>query len=206
MDFGIEAGRAGKECGIMKMESVRVKDNLGRDVILRAAKEEDAGELIRFMKAAAEETEFLIREPGEFQMSLEEERQFIRSCTENPGALMLLGIVDNCHVGNCSVMGVGPYRRYGHRCQMAVALYKEYWGAGIGKLMMEKALSAAEAMGYEQAELEVVSHNTGAVRLYRKLGFQEYGRFPRNMKYRDGRYADACWMMKQLRKEGAGEA
>lgn len=170
----------------MRMEPVKVKDRLGRDVILRSAEEGDGGDLIRFMKVTAGETEFLIREPEEFQMSLEEERQFIRSCMENPGALMLLGFVDNRHVGNCSVMGIGPYRRYGHRCQMAVALYKEYWGAGIGKLMMEKALSAAEAMGYEQAELEVISHNTGAVRLYRKLGFQEYGRFPRNMKYRDG--------------------
>ena len=199
-------GRDRKGRGIMRIEPVKVKDKLGRDVILRSAEEEDAGDLIRFMKVAAGETEFLIREPEEFQMSLEEERRFVRSCMDDPGALMILGVVDNCHVGNCSVMGLGPYRRYGHRCQMAVALYREYWGAGIGTLMMETALSAAEAMGYEQAELEVVSHNTGAVRLYQKLGFREYGCFPRNMKYRDGRYADACWMMKRLRKEGAGEA
>ena len=63
---------------------------------------------------------------------------------------------------------------------------------------MQTVLDAAKELGYEQAELEVVSDNTGAVELYRKLGFETYGVFPDNMKYSDGTYARAEWMIKKL--------
>ena len=88
--------------------------------------------------------------------------------------------------------------RWAHRCEVAIALYQKYCGRGIGKKMMETALEAARRMGYEQAELDVVSANQAALRLYEKLGFKRYGVFPHNMKYRDGSYADCIWMMKEL--------
>ena len=56
----------------------------------------------------------------------------------------------------------------------------------------------AKQAGYEQVELEVISDNVGAIALYKKLGFEKYGSFPNNMKYQDGKYADADWMMKRL--------
>ena len=64
--------------------------------------------------------------------------------------------------------------------------------------MLETVLQAARELGYEQAELEVIADNEKAIALYEKLGFVKYGRFPDNMKYADGRYADAYWMMKKL--------
>lgn len=96
-------------------------------------------------------------------------------------------------------MGVGSYRRYRHRCEVAIALYQKYCGVGIGTVMLETLLSVAKELGYEQAELEVVRDNENAVKLYQKLGFREYGTFPGNMKYADGTYADAVWMMKKIR-------
>ena len=51
---------------------------------------------------------------------------------------------------------------------------------------------------YEQAELEVIRNNANAIKLYKQLGFNEYGVFPDNMKYANGTYADAVWMMKKL--------
>ena len=63
---------------------------------------------------------------------------------------------------------------------------------------METILDEAKKAGYEQAELEVICGNNRAKSLYESLGFETYGRFPSNMKYSDGTYADAEWMMKQL--------
>lgn len=65
-------------------------------------------------------------------------------------------------------------------------------------MMMETALQEAKKMGYEQAELEVISDNANAIALYEKMGFKKYGTFPNSVKYSDGRYADAEFMMKTL--------
>lgn len=64
--------------------------------------------------------------------------------------------------------------------------------------MLERILTIAKKAGYEQAELEVIATNEYAINLYRKLGFEEYGNFPNNMRYSDATYADALWMMKKL--------
>ena len=111
---------------------------------------------------------------------------------------MLIATIDGKHIGNCSLMEIAPYRRYSHRCEVAIALYQKYCGCGIGKIMMQTVLDVAKDLGYEQAELEVISDNKTAIALYEKLGFEKYGCFPKNMKYADGTYADADWMMKQL--------
>ena len=64
--------------------------------------------------------------------------------------------------------------------------------------MIEALLAIAKECGIEQVELEVVADNERAIALYKKLGFEVYGTMPRNMKYRDGTYADVYWMMKRL--------
>ena len=64
--------------------------------------------------------------------------------------------------------------------------------------MIEVALERAKEAGYEQAELEVIAGNERAISLYKQLWFEEFGVFPDNIKYKDGSYADAVWMMKKL--------
>lgn len=182
----------------MIVKPFTANDKLGRPVILRNAGEEDAENLIKFMKITTAETPYLIREPDEFLFTVEQERNFIKDLQDNPKALMLIAEVDGEHVGNCSFHSIGTYRRYAHRCEMAIALYQRYCGAGIGRILLENALKLAKEAGYEQAELEVIAANERAVTMYQKMGFQRYGVFPHNMKYSDGTYADALWMMKKL--------
>ena len=64
--------------------------------------------------------------------------------------------------------------------------------------MLQTVLDVAKMLGYEQAELEVVASNEAAIRLYKSIGFEIYGTFPDNMKYKDGTYVDTYWMMKKL--------
>ena len=64
--------------------------------------------------------------------------------------------------------------------------------------MPQIILDVAKKVGYEQAELEVVAENKDAIHLYEKLGFEKYGTLPDSMKFADGSYMDAYWMMKKL--------
>ena len=175
-----------------------IKDKQDREIILRSAEEKDAESLLDFLKITAAETPFLLREPDEIALSIEQEQDFIKAKKDSENEILLIAEIEGKHIGNCSLMSVGGFRRYRHRCEIAIALYQEYCGLGIGKAMLEMLLNIAKQVGYEQAELEVIANNKSAIALYEKLGFQKYGTFPNNMKYADGSYADAYWMMKKL--------
>lgn len=175
-----------------------IKDKKGRDVLLRSAEEKDAEALIDYMKITAAETPFLLREPDEISLTTEQEQAFIKAKKDSENELLLIAETGGRHIGNASLMSAGGFKRYRHRCEIAIALYQEYCGLGIGKAMLEMVFDIAKKAGYEQAELEVIANNKPAIALYEKLGFQKYGTFPDNMKYVDGSYVDAYWMMKKL--------
>ncbi len=176
----------------------REEEIKGRKITFRNAKDSDAEQLITFLKLTSEETPFLIREPKEITVSLQQERTFIQNNLDSERNLLILAFDGDRHIGNCAVNSIGTYTRYAHRCEIAIALYQKYCGRGIGKKMMELALEKAAEMGYEQAELEVAASNENAVHLYESLGFRKYGTFPDNMKYQDGSYEDSFWMMRKL--------
>lgn len=150
------------------------------------------------MRITTGETPFLIREPDEVKLTLEQEKHFITSCIDSERELMLIATINGRHIGNCSLSSIGTYKRYAHRCEVAIALYQKYCGRGIGKIMLKTILDMARNLGYEQAELEVAAGNERAISLYKNLGFEKYGVFPNNMKYANGQYTDSYWMMKKL--------
>lgn len=182
----------------MRFGPIEVKDKTGAAVILRNAETEDAEMLMRYLKAVAEETPYLLREAEEWTLNLDQEKEIINAKIEDDRELMLIALVDGKHAGNCSLMRAGHVIRNRHRCTVGIALYQEFCGRGIGRIMLDTVLGAAKRAWYEQAELEVAAGNARAIALYEKLGFERYGRFPNNMKYKDDSYTDTYWMMKRL--------
>ena len=183
----------------MKYGPVEFTDKKGQCIKVRSAREEDALKLITYMHETAGETPFLIREPDEPVFPEDREREFLKEKEASEKELMLTAFEGDRLAGAASLSSLGTRRRYAHRCHLAVALYKEYWGAGIAERMLRIIIEEAKKAGYELMELEVVEGNDRAIALYEKLGFRRYGVFPDNMKYKDGSYRDAYWMMKDLR-------
>lgn len=174
--------------------SARLKD--GRCAVIRSAEPGDADELIEYLKITAQETPFLMRDPEEINITFDKETEFINRCKSSERELLLIARVDGKHAGNASCMSFGDYRRYAHRCKVAIALYQKYCGLGLGRMMLNAVLQEAKKLNYEQAELEVVSSNENAIALYKSLGFDIYGTQKHSMKYKDGSYADEYLMMK----------
>ena len=182
----------------MVFGEISIKDKLGRTIILRNARPEDADDLIKYLKVTSAETPYLIREPEEITITKENEEKFLQAKIDAERELMLIALIDGRHIGNCSLMSIAPYKRYRHRCDVAIALYKEYCGCGIGTAMLQTVLNVAKEVGYEQAELTVKANNARAIHLYESFGFAEYGRLPNADKYDDGTYADDILMYKQF--------
>jgi ribosomal protein S18 acetylase RimI-like enzyme len=182
----------------MRYKSTTVKDKTGKDIELRNAEVSDAESLIEYLKVTNAETPYLICEQEEITLSLDQEEEIIRRKEEAERELLLLAFENGRHIGNVSLMSVGTSMRYSHRCSIAIALYKEFCGRGIGRLMLEAILDVAKKTGYTQAELEVVTENTGALHLYESVGFVKYGQLPNSMRYKDGHTVDSFLMVKEL--------
>ena len=108
----------------------------GRKCVLRPTGPDLAAEMIEYMKVTAAETPWLLRYPDEVSYTLESEREILGRLLEDPGSVMMAAVVDGKVAGNCSIGGIGNKRKILHRCSLAIALYREYWGLGIGTAMI----------------------------------------------------------------------
>ncbi|WP_186565987.1 GNAT family N-acetyltransferase [Lawsonibacter celer] len=100
-------------------------------------------------------------------------------------------------VGAASVFSIGP-NKVKHRAEFGIAIDKDYWGIGIGEALTAACVEFSKSAGYSQLELEVVSDNTGAITLYRKMGFIEFGRNPRGFISRFQGWQELVSMRREL--------
>lgn len=89
-------------------------------------------------------------------------------------------------------------RKVAHRARFGISVLKEYWGMGIGRALMDASVDCARRAGYTQLELEVVADNERAVSLYRRAGFEEYGRNPRGYRSASAGYQELVYMRLEL--------
>lgn len=174
----------------------------GKTIGIRTAEPEDAAELIALMHQLDRETVFLAREPGEFDMAEEREREFLANCAQSEHCCYLVAVVDGKIVGNCNAL-FGTRKRYRHVADISVGLLKSHWGMRIGRMLLETCINWLKESGVEKVELAVDTQNLRAVSLYISLGFVVEGHIRHERKLADGTYRDAYRMELDLtnRKE-----
>ncbi|MCI6038793.1 MAG: GNAT family N-acetyltransferase [Candidatus Limiplasma sp.] len=177
-------------------ETVSLKN--GKTAFLRSAEPGDAAAMIDYLKAAAGETPFLLRYPDEVVLTEEDERRFLQGRLNDPSGILLNAWMDGALAANCALMSKGRQRKLRHRAEIAIAVRKSCWGLGLGSALLNRVLTLAKALGYEQLELEVIDGNDRALRLYERLGFVQTGRTPRAFRYDDGSYRDEIQMVLRL--------
>lgn len=166
----------------------------GQKLIIRTPELGDEEGLINLIQAVDSETKFLAREPGEFNFTLEQEREFIRNSINNEYSLFLIGEINGKITASCSVGIVSNNKRFLHRAAMGIVVRKDYWNGGIGKKLMQECIKWCKEKGIEQLELEVVTENNRAISMYKNLGFDICGTKKHALKYADGSYADEYFM------------
>ena len=182
----------------MKFEERKILLKDGRTCVLKPNSPEYAQEMLDYLRKTSAETEYLLRYPDEVKFTLESEKEILGSLLENPYAIMMIAVVDGKVAGNGSVNGIGDKRKIRHRCSLAIALYEEFWGLGIGTAMIDYMSELAGQIGWKQLDLEVVAENEQAIALYKKCGFIETGRRHNALKFDDGSFHDEILMYKDL--------
>lgn len=171
----------------------------GEQLSIREATKEDALKLMNHLKQVDTETQFLGREPGEFNMTLEQEIEFIKGVSNNKQMCYLVALINDEIIGNVSAAVVRNNLRFLHRATLGITVKKKYWHKGVGQALMKSIIRWCKENSIEQLELEVVSSNKRAIRLYEAFGFKMYGTQKHAMKYTDGSYADHLFMIKDLK-------
>jgi RimJ/RimL family protein N-acetyltransferase len=167
--------------------------NKGKNIIIRNAALGDAQRLVELMKKLDTETTFLLREPEEFTLTVEQEQKFIETKLESQVELFLLAEVDGAIIGSCALNG-NTRKRLRHTGSLGIALIEKYWGLGIGRKLMETAIVWAKENGITRVTLEVDTSNYRAISLYTKLGFQVEGTFINDKRLADGSYRNGYAM------------
>lgn len=165
----------------------------GKTAVLRNPEPEDAQRMIELVRAVDEQSIFLSREPGEFSISVEEERRIIEERKNSPLILWIAAELDGRLVGLCEAT-IAPRLRYRHKATFAICVCKPYWGMGIGRAMLERCITWCRDQGLKKAELVVDTGNDRALALYRSLGFREEGRIKMHRRLADGSYRDSYMM------------
>jgi RimJ/RimL family protein N-acetyltransferase len=116
----------------------------------------------------------------------------------DPDAVSFLAETDGRLVGNLAVeirQGVA---------ELGMMVDADWRGRGVGSALMEACIAWVTEHGAHKLVLEVWPHNTSALGLYRKYGFEQEGLFKRHYRRRNGQLWDAVRMALVLDRESPG--
>ena len=151
----------------------------GVELLVRNAVASDVRALRETMQRTHAQTDYLLSYPDEQSVDDEQEARSLVETERSDNEVELVAVVDGKIVGSAGVAAVGGRRKVVHRARFGISVLEEYWGMGISRMLTDASIECARQAGYTQLELEVVADNERALSLYRRAGFEAYGRNPR---------------------------
>lgn len=164
---------------------------------IRKMEVKDAASIINHKKqVTAENPDTLATAIENRTITIEEEEATIKSLGPND-----LGIVavDGDKVVGMLNLRQDRRKKFEHIGQFGISLQKAYTGSGTGTQMVEQAVEFAR--GNEKLEkviLTVFANNPGAIKLYKRLGFEEEATLKNQVKLSKG-YTDLVYMANFLK-------
>ncbi|MGM0419934.1 MAG: N-acetyltransferase family protein [Bacillota bacterium] len=165
------------------------------EIKIEPAAEDDAAELLEYLEQTHTETDYLLREPEELDMTVEDEKDFINNMNESDIKLFLVARKDDMIVGNIGFMG-SPHKRYKHQGEFGLSVLQDYWGLGIGGCLLEALFSWAEQNEIIRISLRVDTENHRAINLYKKYDFVEEGVLEKKKRLAEDEFVDEMVMAK----------
>jgi RimJ/RimL family protein N-acetyltransferase len=159
-------------------------------IVIREALPDDAAGLIHYVNDLANEPGILLElSPGEFNYTIDQERQVLSEYVKAENSIFWLANAEGSIAGNLNLRG-GRRQANRHVAILGMAVTKRWRNRGIGNLLLQHAIRwGRENPILSRLELNVFAENVIAIHLYKKFGFQIEG-VRRNAIYRDDRYHD----------------
>jgi RimJ/RimL family protein N-acetyltransferase len=170
-----------------------------KETVVRSAQVQDGQALLELTRSVMAEGDFVLTTPEEFQMTMEQEAQWIDACAADPGKIVLVAENHGIIIGMLDFAN-GTRKRLAHQGEFGMSVLKEWRGLGVGKALLRSLIDWGQATPHiEQIRLAVFSHNEPAICLYTSLGFVQEGRLMNQAKLGDGTYCDLLLMAMMIK-------
>ncbi|EMF0085651.1 GNAT family N-acetyltransferase [Enterococcus hirae] len=161
---------------------------------IREAQPNDASELLAMMQQVEEETDFLVMDEKGMELTPEALALSIEYLQDSNNNLLLLACMGQKIIGVVSVK-TGEQYRISHVGEVGISILKDYWGLGLGTMLLEEVLIWVKENGVLfRLELDVQTRNERAVHLYQKMGFEIEALMKRGARTDDGDFLDVYRM------------
>lgn len=169
-----------------------------KEIFFEEAERRHAEAFIAFMNQVAGETDFLVMDETGFQLTSDELAPIFENSLGSPNQLHLLAFCGDEVIGAITVRASSQHR-ISHIGNVFIAVRKDYWGHGIGRILLEEVVEWAKSYGIiKRLELTVQVRNNRAVSLYQKMGFEIEGTQKWGARTDEGEWLDLYYMGKLI--------
>ncbi len=164
-------------------------------MLVRQIQRNDAEKLLHLQIQLDQETQFMLREPGERKTTVEEQRQQIE-ITLAKGGMIFVAEHEGHLIGYLGATTY-PLRRVRHNVTIVIGILQAFTHQGIGTHLFIAMEEWAHKQRFHRLELTVMTHNFAGIALYKKRGFETEGT-RRDAYIVTNRYVDEYIMAKLL--------
>ena len=162
---------------------------------VRKATASDASQIVAVMKDA-EASGFMLFEPGERKLTVEQFEKYIEAINNKHNASIFVATEEEKILGYMIMQGDTP-KRIAHRAYIVIGVHSASRGKGVGTALFAYGEQWAKEVGIQRLELTVIKHNEAAYHLYEKMGFEVEGVKQKSLKI-NGEYVDEYYMAKMI--------
>ena len=137
---------------------------------------------------------FTLTQVSEMKISIDQERNWIKSHIDNENHLILIVEKEGQLIGQLDFSN-GHRQRIEHTGEFGMGVHKDFRGQGVGGILLQALITWATAHHtIEKINLCVHHTNVRAISMYKKFGFQKEGVRTRDLKYGHHQYVDTVLM------------
>lgn len=164
----------------MIQSSIKIKDKNDNEYTFRTPKIEEAQSILDAMIEISANSPYILMTPDSVRSkTLESQIKWLQD-SEDSDVSVIIGVYTSANqiIGLCNARSFADIKRK-HRASLGVTLHPDFRGLGIGRKLMEVLIEKMKTFtDIKIIELDVMTKNEQAVKIYQGLGFKKVGILP----------------------------
>lgn len=163
----------------MLLAPITFRSKNGKEFILRSPRDEEAQICLDMMVKIATHSPYILTTSEDFQKkTLEGQVTWFQESAASDSSILITVFHQQQMIGFCNGRSYKDVKRK-HRAALGITLLPDFRGCGLGMKMMEVLIESMKKFSnIKIIELDVMTNNTPALKMYEKLGFKSAGIFP----------------------------